>query len=57
MLFLLMKPGKKFTQDLVNRVKDVIARDCGRRCIPKYVFETPEVPVSVTLYSFHLNQD
>lgn len=47
MLFLLMKPGKKFSQDLVKRVKDVIARDCGRRCVPKYVFETPEIPVSV----------
>lgn len=46
MLFLLMKPGKKFSQELVKRVKDVIARDCGRRCVPKYVFETPEIPVS-----------
>jgi acetoacetyl-CoA synthetase len=47
MLFLLMKPGKKFTQDLVSRVKTVIAKDCGRRCVPKYVFETPEIPVSL----------
>lgn len=46
MLFLLMKPGKKFTADLVHKVKDAIARDCGRRCVPKYVFETPEIPVS-----------
>jgi acetoacetyl-CoA synthetase len=46
MLFLLMKPGKKFTPELVKRVKDVIARDCGRRCVPKYVFQTPEIPVS-----------
>jgi acetoacetyl-CoA synthetase len=45
MLFLLMKPGKKFTQDLVDRAKDAIAKDCGRRCVPKYVFETPEIPV------------
>jgi acetoacetyl-CoA synthetase len=52
MLFLLMKPGKKFTQDLVKRVKDVIARDCGRRCVPKYVFETPEIPVSGRLHVF-----
>ena len=52
MLFLLMKQGKKFTQDLVKRVKDVIARDCGRRCVPKYVFETPEIPVS-TVYLHH----
>ena len=45
MLFLLMKPEKKFTNDVIKRVKDVIARDCGRRCVPKYVFETPEIPV------------
>lgn len=45
-LFLLMKPGRKFTPDLVRRVKDAIARDVGRRCVPKYVFETPEIPVS-----------
>ena len=46
MLFLLMKPGKQFTQALVSRVKDAIARDAGRRCVPRYVFETPEIPVS-----------
>lgn len=51
MLFLLMKPGKKFTPELVKKVKDAIARDCGRRCVPKYVFETPEIPVS-WLYRF-----
>jgi len=47
MLFLLMKPGKKFTQDLVGRVKQAIAKHAGRRCVPKYVFETPEIPVGV----------
>lgn len=47
MLFLMMKPGKKFTQELVKKVKDAIGRDCGRRCVPKYVFETPEIPVSL----------
>ena len=46
MLFLLMKPGKKFSQNLVKRVKDVIARDCGKRCVPSFIFETPEIPVS-----------
>lgn len=52
MLFLLLKPGKKFTQKLVERVKAVIARDCGRRCVPKYVFETPEIPVSFLFFPF-----
>ncbi|KAF2483322.1 hypothetical protein BDY17DRAFT_251143 [Neohortaea acidophila] len=54
MLFLLMKPGKKFTQDLVKRVKDVIARDCGKRCVPKYVFETPEIPTTINLKKVEL---
>jgi len=48
MLFLLMRPGKTFTEDLVRRVKQAIAQDAGRRCVPKYVFETPEIPVSCT---------
>jgi acetoacetyl-CoA synthetase len=53
LLFLLMKEGKKFTKELVQRVKDAIARDCGKRCVPKYVFETPEIPVSIVdLISF-----
>ncbi|GAM86919.1 hypothetical protein ANO11243_049400 [Dothideomycetidae sp. 11243] len=46
MLFLLMKPGRRFSLELVRRVKDAVARDCGKRCVPKYVFETPEIPVS-----------
>lgn len=46
LLFLLMKPGVKFTQGLASRVKDAISQDVGRRCVPKYVFETPEIPVS-----------
>ena len=46
MLFLLMKPGKKFTQGLVGRVEERIAKECSRRHVPKYVFETPEIPVS-----------
>ncbi|KAK5134746.1 hypothetical protein LTR08_006121 [Meristemomyces frigidus] len=54
MLFLLMKPGKKFTQDLVRRVKDAIARDAGRRCVPAYVFETPEIPTTINLKKVEL---
>jgi len=54
MLFLLMKPGKKFTQGLVRRVKDAIARDAGRRCVPTYVFETPEIPTTINLKKVEL---
>jgi hypothetical protein len=46
LLFLLMKPGVKFTEELVGKVKNAISEDVGRRCVPKYVFETPEIPVS-----------
>lgn len=46
MLFLLMKPGKKFSESLVKRVKEAIAKESGVRCVPKWVFETPEIPVS-----------
>jgi len=49
MLFLFMKPGKKFSQDLVGRVKDRIGKETSKRYVPKYVFETPEIPVSTVL--------
>lgn len=48
MLFLLMKPGKKLTSDLTQRVKAAIAKDAGKRCVPKYIFPTPEIPVSIS---------
>lgn len=54
LLFLLMKPGKKFTPELVQKVKEVIARDAGKRCVPRYVFETPEIPVSTYTYLSYL---
>lgn len=45
MLFLMMKPGKKFTPKLVRDVKAVIRKMHSPRHVPKYVFETPEIPV------------
>lgn len=45
-LFLLMAEGKKFNADLAERVKKAIARGLSKRHVPKYVFETPEIPVS-----------
>lgn len=45
-LFLLMKPGHKFDRKLVKEVKDAIARDLSKRHVPKWIFETPEIPVS-----------
>lgn len=46
MLFLLMRPKHQFTRKLVVEVKDAIRRDLSKRHVPKYVFETPEIPVS-----------
>ena len=50
MLFLLMKPGHKFDKKLVKEVKDAIARDLSKRHVPKWIFETPEIPVSRLLF-------
>jgi acetoacetyl-CoA synthetase len=50
MLFLLMKPGEKFTIKLVNEVKAAIRKGLSARHVPKYVFETPDIPVSTLRY-------
>jgi acetoacetyl-CoA synthetase len=46
MLFLLMKPGHQFDRKLVKEVKEAIRRDLSKRHVPRYIFETPEIPVS-----------
>ena len=45
MLFLLMKPGHVFDRTLVNAVREAIGRDLSKRHVPRYIFETPEIPV------------
>jgi acetoacetyl-CoA synthetase len=47
LLFLLMKPGEKYTKKLVNDVKAAIRKELSPRHVPKYIFETPEIPVSI----------
>jgi len=54
MLFLLMAPGQKFTKALVEDVKQVIARELSKRHVPKYVFETPEIPTTINLKKVEL---
>jgi acetoacetyl-CoA synthetase len=44
-LFLKMKPGASFTPDLVAGVKTAIHHTLSPRHVPKFVFETPEIPV------------
>jgi hypothetical protein len=56
MLFLLMKPGVKFDRALVNQVRQAISADLSKRHVPRYIFETPEIPVSFAcLLSFPLS--
>lgn len=47
MLFCLMKLGESFTQKLVNDIKAAIRKELSPRHVPKYVFETPDIPVSI----------
>lgn len=45
-LFLLMKPGHPFTSQLIREVKEAIRRETSPRHVPKFIFETKEIPVS-----------
>jgi acetoacetyl-CoA synthetase len=45
MLFLLMRPGARFDRALVNEVRQAIAADLSKRHVPRYIFQTPEIPV------------
>jgi len=54
MLFLLMKPGIKFTQSLVNDVKAAIRKETSPRHVPRFVYPTPEIPTTVNLKKVEL---
>ncbi|KAL1953974.1 hypothetical protein VTO42DRAFT_1860 [Malbranchea cinnamomea] len=49
LLFLLMKPGVPFTKKLVTDVKSAIRRELSPRHVPKYIFQTPEIPTTVNM--------
>ncbi|KAK5056789.1 hypothetical protein LTR84_012321 [Exophiala bonariae] len=53
-LFLLMKPGHQFTPQLIREVKDAIRRETSPRHVPKFVFETKEIPTTVNLKKVEL---
>ena len=46
-LFLLMKNGQRFDKALEKRIKDTIAKELTKRHVPKFIFEVPEIPVSL----------
>jgi acetoacetyl-CoA synthetase len=54
MLFVLMKSGQRLTRKLTQELKSVIRRELSPRHVPRYVFETPEIPVSRLLTSQRL---
>ncbi|KAF1969624.1 acetoacetate-CoA ligase [Bimuria novae-zelandiae CBS 107.79] len=47
MLFLKMKDGEVFTEALVERVKRKIGEERSKRHIPRYVFQTWDIPATV----------
>lgn len=46
-LFLKMNEGHEYKADLVRRIKDKIASERSRRHVPRYVFQTWDIPVSI----------
>lgn len=47
LLFLKMQSDVPFTPTVVADVKNAIARECSKRHVPKYIFETPDIPTTV----------
>ena len=52
MLFLLMRPNVPFTKALVKQVREKIREGLSARHVPKFVFETKEIPVGWELSCF-----
>lgn len=45
LLFLKMRPGQKFNDALVNRIKEAIRKALSARHVPAYIFEIQDIPV------------
>lgn len=54
MLFLKMNEGFEFTETLVEKVKTKISKERSRRHVPKYVFQTWDIPTTVNLKKVEL---
>ncbi|TGO85645.1 hypothetical protein BPOR_0377g00140 [Botrytis porri] len=54
MLFLVMREGKKFSERLREKVKEVIGRELSKRHVPKWIFEAPDIPTTVNLKKVEL---
>lgn len=49
-----MQPGVPFSPTLVGDINAAIAKEFSKRHVPKYVFETPEIPTTVNLKKVEL---
>jgi acetoacetyl-CoA synthetase len=47
LLFLQMAPGHAFNANLIKDVRDRIATELSKRHVPKHVFETHAIPVTI----------
>ncbi|KAJ5810316.1 acetoacetate-CoA ligase [Penicillium pulvis] len=47
MLFVLMRNGQTLDKNLVRDIKAAIAKELSKRHVPKYIFEMPELPITV----------
>ncbi|KAH8821873.1 hypothetical protein F5884DRAFT_662201, partial [Xylogone sp. PMI_703] len=53
-LFLKMRPGESLNTALVEKVKRAIGKSLSPRHVPKFVFETPDIPTTVNLKKVEL---
>ncbi|KNG51807.1 acetoacetate-CoA ligase [Stemphylium lycopersici] len=54
MLFLKMNKGFEYREGLVERIKSKIAEERSRRHVPRYVFQTWDIPTTVNLKKVEL---
>lgn len=46
-LFVIMKPDKILGQSMIHAIKGTIAKKFTKRHVPRYIFEVPDIPVTV----------
>ncbi|EKM54658.1 uncharacterized protein PHACADRAFT_146820 [Phanerochaete carnosa HHB-10118-sp] len=47
LLFVKMRPGRRFSEDLKRRIRDTIRKDLSPRHVPSYIFEIRDIPYTV----------
>ncbi|KAE8863188.1 hypothetical protein PTNB73_06395 [Pyrenophora teres f. teres] len=54
LLFLKMNDGHRFREGLVERIKSVISQERSKRHVPRYIFQTWDIPTTVNLKKVEL---